>query len=398
MRKSNGIVLLLSTLLVACGDGDRTFSRGDGGPRYHGCATAVDCDDHLLCTLDTCNGGVCQHAVGANAGPTACPAQQFCVLLKGCVRGKPCAADRDCDDMDPCTVHERCEPATAICTYSVLDRDGDGHPPVVCGGDDCDDSDSLRFPGNLEQCDGRDNGCTGVVDVGADCASPFLTCQNGRCQCKPENTCGGGGGGGGGTPCIDRDPHNCGACGRSCPMYASCSDGICRCGQGTTECGNTCIDLRHSRDNCGQCGKRCDDGRECSGGVCQCRAGTVDCSGDCIDLQSDPFNCGQCGKACPINHTCQGGGCRLNCHGLILCNNPCMDQACQSSCAVKATNQARSLYKLLEDCLGQACPYGRPGEVCHAESPDANCKMCMVAAQEPGGKCINQIQACWADE
>lgn len=34
------------------------------------------------------------------------------------------------------------------------DRDGDGHRNPACGGDDCDDDDRLRYPGNPERCDG----------------------------------------------------------------------------------------------------------------------------------------------------------------------------------------------------------------------------------------------------
>jgi hypothetical protein len=33
------------------------------------------------------------------------------------------------------------------------DQDGDGHRAVSCGGDDCDDADPQRFPGNTEVCD-----------------------------------------------------------------------------------------------------------------------------------------------------------------------------------------------------------------------------------------------------
>ncbi len=35
------------------------------------------------------------------------------------------------------------------------DADGDGHAARECGGDDCDDSDRNRYPGNPEQCDAR---------------------------------------------------------------------------------------------------------------------------------------------------------------------------------------------------------------------------------------------------
>lgn len=41
------------------------------------------------------------------------------------------------------------------------DSDGDGHSDVQCGGDDCDDSDPNRYPGNPEVCDteGHDEDC-----------------------------------------------------------------------------------------------------------------------------------------------------------------------------------------------------------------------------------------------
>jgi hypothetical protein len=42
----------------------------------------------------------------------------------------------------------------------AVDRDGDG----VVKGDDCDDEDPARFPGNTEVCDGSDNDCNDLVD------------------------------------------------------------------------------------------------------------------------------------------------------------------------------------------------------------------------------------------
>lgn len=41
------------------------------------------------------------------------------------------------------------------------DRDGDGHDSMACGGDDCDDNEPNRYPGNAEVCDdeGRGEGC-----------------------------------------------------------------------------------------------------------------------------------------------------------------------------------------------------------------------------------------------
>lgn len=37
------------------------------------------------------------------------------------------------------------------------DRDGDGHAATRAGGDDCDDRDGSRYPGNTEVCDDRDH-------------------------------------------------------------------------------------------------------------------------------------------------------------------------------------------------------------------------------------------------
>lgn len=43
----------------------------------------------------------------------------------------------------------------------IPDRDGDGFRDAYCGGDDCDDSDPGRYPGNTEWCDpnGKDEDC-----------------------------------------------------------------------------------------------------------------------------------------------------------------------------------------------------------------------------------------------
>jgi len=64
-------------------------------------------------------------------------------------------------------------------TAFAIDDDGDGHPSYLDGGDDCNDSDPNRFPGNAEVCDaaGHDEDCDyttgGILDTDHDGFSSF---------------------------------------------------------------------------------------------------------------------------------------------------------------------------------------------------------------------------------
>lgn len=110
--------------------------------------------------------------------------------LTGPAAAATCRADRDCDDGLYCNGIELCRPATrgadvrgcvaaarpacaigqvcnegtdrceASCPHE-RDADRDGRISMACGGDDCDDHNPNRFPGNPEICDeaGRDEDC-----------------------------------------------------------------------------------------------------------------------------------------------------------------------------------------------------------------------------------------------
>lgn len=203
-------------------DGGADEDGGDGG--YDGtCETAADCDDGIPCTVDSCAFGACRHIPGPNEGATACGAGQQCEVGKGCVAGIVCANDEACQQRfadDPCKTNVRCNSATAVCEFSILDADGDGHPPLVCGGGDCNDADPLIFPGRAEACNGKDDNCNGGVDDQAVCPGGGV-CQEGVCACPPAHMCNG--------VCVDfqTDPANCGGCGNACKANESCEGGAC---------------------------------------------------------------------------------------------------------------------------------------------------------------------------
>jgi hypothetical protein len=153
--------MMMCALVIGCGgeigQPDAAGSDGggvtiDGGRR---CARASDCDDGLFC-----NGS------------------EDCVDTL-CVRGAP-----PCD-----AVAEQCDEVGASCsaiecTPDVADVDDDLRRSGACGGDDCDDSDGNRYPGNHEVCDtaGHDEDCDpetfGVRDLDMD-GEPDAACCNG---------------------------------------------------------------------------------------------------------------------------------------------------------------------------------------------------------------------------
>ena len=128
------------------------------------CSTDAECIDTVFCNgTERCTPGAPgADAEGCIAGPIVeCPPPQVCVEAEA-----RCAFD--CPDPD---------------------HDGDGHDSVACGGDDCDDSDPRRFPGNAETCDDRDDDCNpgtvGNVDADGD---GYI---DGQC-CNPNSSVAGG--------------------------------------------------------------------------------------------------------------------------------------------------------------------------------------------------------------
>lgn len=274
------------------------------------CTKNSECDDSISCTVDSCQNGACIHWPGPNSGATACPAGTICSATQGCVQAPACSTKQQCEQLwaaDACKVNIFCNTVTATCGFDTLDGDHDGHPPPVCGGDDCNDAVASIHPGLTEDCDLVDDNCDGSLDFGATCSSYVQACKNGKCTCLPQYTCPGVSG------CVDTStsPEHCGACGNACPTGAQCAAGTCVCPAGESPCAGKCINTQTDRYNCGACAHNCGNGASvaCTAGMCVCQPFQSLCSGTCVWKDHDFYNCGTCGNSCAIGQTCQQGQC-----------------------------------------------------------------------------------------
>jgi hypothetical protein len=194
------------------------------------------------------------------------------------VNAPACATNVDCTEIwkgDACKANARCDAASSVCLFDLLDKDGDKHVPYICGGDDCNDANGNIHPNATEVCNGDDDNCNGIVDEEAEANAPMCNrtevCTSGKCACKPENLCNG--------TCTDilTDARNCGACSHSC--FASTDSSVPR------------------------------NDWACEGGTCVC-GGTV-CKTVCTNLLEDEVNCGACGTVCGEDEVCRSGACTL---------------------------------------------------------------------------------------
>jgi hypothetical protein len=159
--------LLLTATLAGCG-GTEVLSIG--------CVHDSDCNDRIFC-----NGEETCQAMGGNT--------------TACVR-----TPRDCSAMSSTCGPGYCDETLRECVSTMADVDGDGSVSDACCnalgcGDDCDDNDANRYPGNTEVCDaaGHDEDCDpttfGFKDSDGDGYADASCCNGANCgnDCDDSN-------------------------------------------------------------------------------------------------------------------------------------------------------------------------------------------------------------------
>ena len=242
----------LALLVVAGCSGEMAPPAGDGGGMVELDVPGRDGGDGG----DGGTGAIC--AVDADCGDDV-----FCDGAERCAPGATDADERGCvpATAGPCAADEVCDEATSTCDMICADADRDGHGALACGGDDCDDADVNRFPGNVEVCDmaGHDEDCNtdtfGFLDADSDGSGAYVCCN---VQVGGDLRCG--------DDCNDADAMVNPRAGDGPPLYCDGVDNDC---SGTADEGCPCVEGETQ-----ECGT---DAQRMRIGIC--RPGTQVCSG-----------------------------------------------------------------------------------------------------------------------
>ena len=249
--------------------------------------------------------------------------------LDGTGGGDACDLDDDGDgypDMVDCAPAD----STIGCYDYYLDGDGDGaaascakktcacapqgkYTLSSCTPVDCDDADPTVAPGAVEICDGKANGCDGIVDAGFDLGiacdgADADSCANGKTACGPD----------GSLTCVE-----------SGKSIAESCDGVDNDCDGETDEGCQafflCNSLVCDGPACVVVPKDCSDGAVCTLDTCF--------KGECDHtLLPDGASCDD-GDACTIGEKCVSGDCLgalKSCDDGLWCT---LDSCADSQCA-----------------------------------------------------------------
>jgi hypothetical protein len=241
---------------------------------------------------------------------------------------KNCGA---CGNVCPAVAHGTPGCAGTKCGVGACDAgyaDCDGDPSNGCEVNLANDPLNCAVCGNA--CPAVANGapvCSGFSCGIGSCTSPYADCFGGSTDGCETNL----------SSAVD----HCGSCSKVCPAVANgtraCTGSACGIGACTTGYGNCDGSLANGCEvtfasdvhNCGSCGKDCpvptNATAGCAAGTCTmaaCLPGFSDCNGSATDgcernTSTDPNNCGGCGIVCGSG-TCASSKCTCNKKVLVI--------------------------------------------------------------------------------
>ena len=253
--------------------------------------SAVDCDDLVGCTIDSCNETTdqCDHI----PDDALCDNTLFCDGVETCDEVLDCQAGTDpCDDGVGCTI-DSCDEGSDTCTHDPDHASCDDANP--CTDDSCESLlDCQNIPNDANSCDDS-----------LFCNGPEA-CSGGVCQT-------------GADPCPGQ---GCDEDGDVCVPLACNDNGTCESGEDCNTCPNDCI----SGGAAGECGN----------GVCEpalgedCLSCAADCNGKQVGATKRQFCCGDGAGTNPVD--CSDSRC--NSEGFLCGDTPpqycCGDGTCES--------------------------------------------------------------------
>ncbi len=366
---------------------------------------AIDCDDGVSCTDDTCDpaDGSCSHLPDHGA----CSADLVCDPDEGCTAPAPCTTDEDCDDglfcngVETCDAAFGCRPGAApacddgvACTTDTCDPLADGGAGAcahandsaacsdgrVCNGvETCDPTSAMAdatgcVPGaepdcddgvacTVDACDEGEGGCFSTPD--------HVSCSDGV-FCNGAEICGATGCGPGAPPTCDDSigctTGRCDVATDACvqdPDTASCQDGlVCN---GTEQCdvtgvtpGTGCVSGAPVN---------CSDGLACTTDICNEPGGT--CTHGGSDADGD-------------GHTALGCGAGDDCNDLSAAIHPGATELCDgvdNDCSGAA-----------DDGSGMECAVGSGARTCTTSCGTAGSRTCTAACTLTA--CVAAAETC----
>lgn len=351
----------------ACDDGDPCTENDRCNAAEVCVGAALDCDDRLACTQDSCSAGQCVHATQAgfcvtDADTAACVATgnadpsnscRVCSLgTGGAASFTTLPNGATCSDQSKCTTLDTCQ--EGLCT---------GGPALVCNAHD---------PCLADGCDAQ-TGCTTTPTTAAcDDGDPCTTgdvCAAGQCTI-----------GTGALDCDDHDPCTDDSCqaGKGCQHTPHCNDGdpctndSCNLGActnakftGPCDDANPCTtgEVCDAGGTCGQgADVECDDANTCTIDTCVADRGgclhlfvTPDCTTNASgELTCIPATCDD-GIDCTIDDQCVAGQCFGG-----------KDQTCDT-CIIDGTKLANKIISL------EVSSDGNPGSGLDLDNDPMSC-------------------------